>query len=154
MNVEPVKIRDGIVMFEGKWSRHLLLESMTSSIYFLEDGDELIIFDTSCGKEIAKRVEAHIRNRRKAKAEWKKAILIAGHSHMDHANNFHLSDVIGAEETHIYVHERGFRDGTVMNEPVAVFRSLIEECKKMNCPMMKKMKPAEESKESHEGQMR
>jgi len=130
MNVEPVKIRDGIVMFEGKWSHHLLLESMTSNIYFLEDGDEVIIFDTSCGKEIAKRVEAHIRNRHKAKVEWKKAMVVAGHSHMDHANNFYLSDATGAEETHIYVHENGFRDGKVNNEPTAVFRSVIEECNK------------------------
>lgn len=130
MNVEPVKISDGIVMFEGKWSRHLLLESMASNIYFLEDGDELIIFDTSCGKEIAKRVEAHILNRRRAKVEWKKAIFIAGHSHMDHANNFYLSDETGAEETHLYVHEDGLKNGKVKNEPVTVLRSVIEECNK------------------------
>lgn len=103
---------------------------MISNAYFLEDGDEVILFDPSCGKEIAKRIEAYIRKRQEAKAEWKRAILIAGHSHIDHANNFYLSDVIGAEETHVYVHERGFRNGTVMNEPVSFFRKMIEESKK------------------------
>ena len=34
---------------------------------------------------------------------------------MDHANNFYLSDVIGAPESHIYVHESGFQDGRVKN---------------------------------------
>ena len=31
---------------------------------------------------------------------------------------------------------------------------VIEECRKMGCPMMEKMKPADESEGSHEGQMR
>jgi len=129
MKGEPVKVRDGIILFEGKISRNLLLEPIVSNAYFLEDGEEVLLFDPSCGKEIAKRIEAYIQERREAKAEWKKAILIAGHSHLDHANNFYLSDVIGAEETHIYVHESGFRNGKVMNEAFAFYRSKIEEWK-------------------------
>lgn len=125
-----MQIRDDIVVFEGSISNNLLLAPMVSNAYLLEDGDEVMLFDPSCGKEIAKRIEAYIGKRREAKAEWKRAILIAGHSHIDHANNFYLSDVIGAEDTHIYVHESGFRNGTVMNEPVSFFRNIAEESKK------------------------
>lgn len=121
---------DGIVFFEGSISRNCMQRPMVSNTYFLEDGDKMILFDPSCGKEIAKRIEAYIRNRREGKAEWRRAILIAGHSHMDHANDLYLSDVIGAEDTHIYVHERDFRNGTVMNEPVCFFKNRIEESKK------------------------
>jgi len=136
MNLESTKIISGIVLFKGKISRHLMLHPMVSHTYFIEDGDEVIIFDPSCGKEIAKRVETHIRDRLEAKAEWRRAILIAGHSHMDHANNFYLSDVIEARETHIYVHESGFQDGKVMNEPVAFIENLIEESKKYYNPYL------------------
>jgi glyoxylase-like metal-dependent hydrolase (beta-lactamase superfamily II) len=136
MNVQPVKIRNGIVMFEGKISRNLLLDPMVSHTYFLEDGNEVMIFDPSCGKDIARRIEAHIRNRLEAKAEWKKAFIIAGHSHIDHANNFYLSDVIGVQETHIYVHERGFQDGQVMNEPGAFLEKVAEESKKYYNPYL------------------
>jgi hypothetical protein len=38
--------------------------------------------------------------------------------------------VIGAEDTHIYVHEKGFRNGIVMNEPVTFIRNMVEESKK------------------------
>ncbi len=125
-----MKVRDDIVFFEGSISHNILLRPMVSNAYFLEDGDEVILFDPSCGKEIAKKIEAYIGKRRETKAKWRRAILIAGHSHMDHANNFYLSDVIGAEETHIYVHESGFRNGTVMNEPVPFIRNIAEESKK------------------------
>ncbi|MCD6585605.1 MAG: hypothetical protein J7K96_07580, partial [Desulfobacteraceae bacterium] len=90
MKTVPKKIRDGIVLFSGKMSRHLMLEPIVSNTYFLEDKDEMFIFDPSCGKKIAKSVESHMRTRRKAGVKWKKAVLIAGHSHIDHANNFYL----------------------------------------------------------------
>jgi len=109
---------------------------MASHTYFLEDGDEVIIFDPSCGKEIAKRIEAHIRSRLEAKAEWKKAFLIAGHSHMDHANNFYLSDVIGVQNTYIYVHEHGFQDGKVKNKPIPFIENVIDESKKYYNPFL------------------
>jgi glyoxylase-like metal-dependent hydrolase (beta-lactamase superfamily II) len=125
-----MKVRDDIVFFEGKISHSLMMKPMVSNAYFVEDGDEVILFDPSCGKEIAQRIEAYIHKRREAGARWRSAVLIAGHSHMDHANNFYLSDVIGAEETHIYVHESGFRNGIVMNEPISFNRSKIEESKK------------------------
>jgi glyoxylase-like metal-dependent hydrolase (beta-lactamase superfamily II) len=134
MKVEPVQLRNGIVLFEGKISRHLMLDPMVSHTYLLEDEDEIIIFDPSCGKEIANRIEAHIRSRREVKAVWKKAILIAGHSHIDHANNFYLSEVIGAQETHIYVHESGFQGGRVMNEPAPFIEKVIEESKEYYNP--------------------
>ncbi len=71
MNVESEKIRSGIVLFKGRISRNLLIEPMVSHTYFLEDGDEVIIFDPSCGKEIAKRIAAHTRNRLKTQVKWK-----------------------------------------------------------------------------------
>ena len=133
MDLKSKDIRNGIVLFKGEISRHLMLYPMVSHTYFLEDGDEVIIFDPSCGKKIANRIEAHIRKRLEAKAEWMKAILIAGHSHLDHANNFYLSDVIGARETHVYVHETGFQGGKVMNEPTAFIEKghffMIVSCK-------------------------
>ncbi len=124
-----MKVRDDIVFFEGRVSRNLMLRPMVSNAYFLEDGQEVVLFDPSCGNEIAKRIKAYIHKRREDKAEWRRAFLIAGHSHIDHANNFYLSDVIGAEETHIYVHETGFRNGRIINEPVSFFRSKLEESK-------------------------
>jgi len=136
MKMPPMKIRDGIVLFAGKMSRNLLLEPIVSNTYFLEDDDEMILFDPSCGKKIAKSVESHMRKRRKAGVKWKKAVLIAGHSHIDHANNFYLGDLTGAGETHIYVHEAGFKDGRVMNEPVAFIRNMIEESKKYYNPYL------------------
>lgn len=136
MKVEPVQLRNGIVLFEGKISRHLMLDPMVSHTYLLEDEDEIIIFDPSCGKEIANRIEAHIRSRREVKAVWKKAILIAGHSHIDHANNFYLSEVIGAQETHIYVHESGFQGGRVMNEPAPFIEKVMEESKEYYNPYL------------------
>jgi hypothetical protein len=39
---------------------------MVSHRYFLEDGEQVLIFDPSCGKEIVRRVEAHIRERLEA----------------------------------------------------------------------------------------
>lgn len=136
MKAKSVKIRDEIVWFQGRISRNLMLDPMVSHAYFVEDGDEAIIFDPSCGQEIAKEIEAHIRSRRKAQAEWRKAILIAGHSHMDHANNFYLSDVMGAQETHVFIHERGFQDGRVMNEPMAFMGKVVEESRKYYNPYM------------------
>ncbi|MBC2716971.1 MAG: MBL fold metallo-hydrolase [Desulfobacteraceae bacterium] len=136
MKTVPMKIRDGIVLFAGKMSRNLMLEPVVSNTYFLEDGDEMIIFDPSCGKKIAESVESHMQNRCKAGAKWKKAVLIAGHSHIDHANNFYLSDLTGAGETHIYVHEAGFKSGRVSNEPVAFIRNMIEETKKSYNPYL------------------
>jgi glyoxylase-like metal-dependent hydrolase (beta-lactamase superfamily II) len=125
MSSKLVIIRSGIVQFRGKISRNLLFESMVSHSYFLEDGDEIIIFDPSCGKKIAKAIEAHIRERR-AKTAWKRAVVLAGHSHMDHANNFYLGDLLGAEETHTYVHWSGFGNGRVINEPYDQFVRAIE----------------------------
>ncbi|WP_366945203.1 MBL fold metallo-hydrolase [Desulfoluna sp.] len=109
---------------------------MASHMYFLEEGDEVILFDPSCGKGIAKRVEAHIRRRKKGQVKWKKAFLIAGHSHMDHANNFFLSDVIGAPETHIYLHEEGFQGGEVKNKPAPFIENMFAESSKYFNPYL------------------
>jgi hypothetical protein len=136
MSLEHQEIRSGIVLFNGRISRNLMLEPMVSHVYFIEDGDEVIIFDPSCGKDVAKRIEAHIRSRVEAKSEWKKAILIAGHSHMDHANNFHLIDLIKAEDTHVFVHENGFQDGRVMNGPATFIQRMIEESKEYYNPYL------------------
>ena len=136
MNERAFEISSGITLFSGKTARNLMVEPMVCNAYFLEDGDKVIIFDPSCGKELGGRIEAHVRRRRASKAEWRRAILIAGHSHMDHANNFYLGDVIGAQETHAYVHERGFQDGKVMNEPKFFIDRAIEEFKKHFNPYM------------------
>jgi glyoxylase-like metal-dependent hydrolase (beta-lactamase superfamily II) len=113
-----------------------MLEPIVSHSYFFEDGDEVFIFDPSCGKNIAKRIEAHIRSRLKAKAEWKKAFIIAGHSHFDHANNFYLCDVTEAPEKHVYVHESGFQDGKVKNKPMPFAENMIDETKKYYNPYL------------------
>ena len=136
METTPMKIRDGIVLFAGKISRHLMLEPIVSNTYFLEDDDEMLIFDPSCGRKIAQSVESHMRKRHQDGVKWKKAVLIAGHSHIDHANNFYLSDLTGTGDTHIYVHEAGFKGGRVMNEPVAFVRNMIEESKKYYNPYL------------------
>jgi glyoxylase-like metal-dependent hydrolase (beta-lactamase superfamily II) len=136
MNTQYIEVRKGIILFKGKISRNLLLEPITSNTYFLEDGDEATIFDPSCGKDIAKRIEAYIRSRLKTNAEWKRAYIIAGHSHMDHANNFYLSDIIGAQDTHIYVHESGFQNGRVMNKPATFIENMWDESRKYYNPYL------------------
>jgi glyoxylase-like metal-dependent hydrolase (beta-lactamase superfamily II) len=130
MSSQYDEVRNGIVLFKGKISRNLMVEPITSNTYILEDGDEITIFDPSSGKNIAKRIEAYIRSRLNTKVEWKRAFLIAGHSHLDHANNFYLSDVIGAPDTHIYVHEKGFQNGRVMNEPAPFIENMMGESRK------------------------
>jgi glyoxylase-like metal-dependent hydrolase (beta-lactamase superfamily II) len=125
-----MQIRNGIEMFEGMISHNLLLKPMVSNAYLLEDGDEVILFDPSCGNNIAKMIKSFIYERQKAGIKWRRAIILAGHSHLDHANNFYLSDILGASDTHSYVHERGFNNGKVMNEPVVFYKSKIEEARK------------------------
>ena len=127
---DSITVREGIVLFKGKLSRNLLLEPIVSNVYVIEDGEEIIIFDFSCGRKIAKRIENHIRHRSKEKGGWAKANLLAGHSHLDHANNFYLSDVIGAAETNIYVHENGFNNGKVMNHPMRFIENSVKEANK------------------------
>lgn len=124
------RISHGIVMFKGRMSRNLMWESIASNIYFLEDEDEVVLFDASSGKETAKRFEAYIRTRLEARAEWKRAFLIAGHSHSDHAGNLYLSEVLGAQETRMYIHESGFQNGRVKNDPVPFAENVIRESKK------------------------
>ena len=123
---KPQQVREGILLFEGKISRNLMMDPMVSHTYFLEDDDQVILFDPSCGKNIGKRLEEHIRARR-ADASWNKAFVIAGHSHLDHANNFYLADKLGTSETHVYVHESGFRNGKVMNEPTPFVRDIVRD---------------------------
>ncbi len=126
MNVQqPVEMGEGIFVFQGRTPNNLLLRPISAHAYLLEDGEEVILFDPSCGKSVASGVEAHIRSRQQAGVQWEKAFLIAGHSHMDHANNFYLSDIVGAPETRVYVHEKGFQYGKVNNGPVAFIEDLI-----------------------------
>ncbi|MBN2179121.1 MAG: MBL fold metallo-hydrolase [Deltaproteobacteria bacterium] len=127
MTAESTVIKDGIIVFRGKLSRNLLMDPIVSSSYFLEDGDSVIIFDPSCGRTIARRIEAYIEKRKRERSPWKKAVIIAGHSHMDHANNFYLIDRLEADERHIYVHEKGFENGRVKNEPVPFMENVIRE---------------------------
>ncbi len=130
MMEQPQQVRDGILLFEGKISLNLMVDPMVSHTYFLEDGDQVILFDPSCGKSIGRRVEKHIRRRRKASTSWNKAFVIAGHSHLDHANNFYLAEEVGAPETHVYVHETGFRNGKVMNDPAPFVRDIVRDSNK------------------------
>lgn len=136
MGTKCVEVRKGITLFKGKIPHNLLFEPIISNTYFLEDGDEATIFDPSCGKDIAKRIESYIRSRLKTNAEWKRAFLIAGHSHIDHANNFYLSDVMGVPDTHIYVHESGFQNGRVMNNPAPFFEKMTGEMKNYHNPYL------------------
>ena len=122
-----MQVRDGIVLFQGSISTNVLIKPMVSNAYLLEDGDEIVLFDPSCGKEIAGRIEAHIRKNKGEGRQFKKAIIVAGHSHIDHANNFYLGDLIGAKETHILVHEKGFKNGAVKNEVVPFIKNIALE---------------------------
>ena len=127
MNGDHTRIREGITRIEGRISRNLMMETIVSHIYFLEDGEEAVIFDPSCGKKIAMKAESYIDQRKREGARWNKVLVIAGHSHFDHCNNFYLGDLLGAEETHVYVHEAGFKDGKVMNEPNAFVQKVVEQ---------------------------
>lgn len=118
----PVCLRDGVTLFRGEISRHLLLRPMVSNAYLLENEDHAILFDPSCGKRIARRIDTYIRSRQQAGARWSRAHIVAGHSHMDHAGNLSLAGVFRADESHVVVHERGFTNDQVRNMP----RSVIE----------------------------
>jgi glyoxylase-like metal-dependent hydrolase (beta-lactamase superfamily II) len=130
MNTEARRVQDGIILFEGKTARNLLIDPMVSNTYILDDGNQAIIFDPSCGKKIGRSIEAYIRLRVEAGIKWETGLVIAGHSHIDHANNFYLSDVLGAAESRVLVHERGFEDGKVMNDPVVFVHRLVEQTAK------------------------
>ena len=41
-------IEEGLVQVQGRLSRNLLAKPVVSSIYIMEDGDDLMIFDPSC----------------------------------------------------------------------------------------------------------
>ncbi len=115
---ERWEIRDGITLFAGKMSRNLLVEPIVANAYVLEDRGELIVFDPSCGRAIGRSLETHLARRRQETGGWADSSIIAGHSHIDHANNFYLNDLIGAATSHVYVHELGFSgDGEVLNDP-------------------------------------
>lgn len=136
MNQKYLRIREGIIAFEGKMPRNLLFEPIVSNTYFIEDRDEVIIFDPSCGKKIGERIEAHIKKRHQEKAAWEKGYVIAGHSHLDHANNFYLSSRLKAGETHIYVHESGFKNGKVMNVPAPWIEKEFKEIRNYYNPFL------------------
>ena len=121
-----VEIAEGIFFFEGRFRHNLTLNPIVSNAYFLEDGNEAFIYDPACGKEIGNRLAAHIRDRHAAGVKWKEAFIVIGHSHFDHACNLYLGDLMGAEETRILLHERGFEDEKVLNHPTVVLRKQIE----------------------------
>jgi glyoxylase-like metal-dependent hydrolase (beta-lactamase superfamily II) len=124
-----VEIAEGISFFEGRFRHNLTLNPIVSNAYFLEDGNEAFIFDPACGKEIGRRLAAHIRNRHAAGVKWKKAFIVVGHSHFDHAGNLYLGDLMGADETRILLHEKGFEDGKVLNHPTVVLRKQVEQAR-------------------------
>ena len=111
MDSQSLKVREGITMFTGKFSRNLLYDPIVSNSYLLEIEDGLIIFDPSCGKKIAKKIETYLQRMRTEQIEWAKALIIAGHSHFDHANNYYLSDKIGASKSHNYVMKAALKTG-------------------------------------------
>ncbi|MDY6795115.1 MAG: hypothetical protein SWK76_07525 [Actinomycetota bacterium] len=49
-----------------------------------------MIFDPFCGRKIVRGIEGYIAGKRREGSGWKKAYLVAGHSHLDHAKNFYL----------------------------------------------------------------
>jgi len=131
-----VEIAEGISFFAGRFRHNLTLNPMVSNAYFLEDGEEAFIYDPSCGKEVGNRLAAHIQSRHAAGAKWKRGFVVAGHSHFDHAANLYLGDLMGAEETRTYLHEKGFEDGKVLNHPSVVLRKQIEQAQKYYNPYL------------------
>ncbi len=55
----------GIEMFRGKISRNLLVTPMQSNVYLLEQGDELVVFDSSCAVESIQRCVITFRQKRR-----------------------------------------------------------------------------------------
>jgi glyoxylase-like metal-dependent hydrolase (beta-lactamase superfamily II) len=131
-----VEIQKGIFMVGGRLARNILVEPMASNTYLIDNNNELIIFDPSSGKETAEIVDIYIQERLKSGTKWKKAFLIVSHSHPDHAGNLHLLDNSGIDECHVLVHEQGFQNGAVKNEPVTFIKELIEECSRYYNPYL------------------
>lgn len=114
-----------VVLFKGKLARNAILEPMISNAYLLEDEDSVIIYDPSCGQEIGRRIERYLAERRRQGVSWQKALVVAGHSHMDHAGNLYLAEAAGVRKALILVHEAGFHNGRVFNEPAPMFEKLV-----------------------------
>jgi len=112
-----IPIQKGIAMIPGQLSSNLLFEPMVSNSYIIEDQDDVIIFDPACGRKTARIIKAHIRKRQKEGVNWTRGTVIAGHSHMDHANNFIVADNLGPIKTTIFLHETGFIEKEPMNIP-------------------------------------
>jgi hypothetical protein len=125
MNASPVTLRHGITQFPGKISRNLLLEPMVRDTYRLEEGGQVLTFDPSCGKKIARQIRARIWERQEGGGRWRTAIVLAGHSRMHHANNFYLGELFGAEASRVCVHESGFQGGRVLNRPFAIYQKVL-----------------------------
>ncbi|OGR23082.1 MAG: hypothetical protein A2277_06485 [Desulfobacterales bacterium RIFOXYA12_FULL_46_15] len=117
MKNEAIHIQNGITIIPGQLSRNLLFEPMVSNCYIIEDRDDVIIFDPACGEKTARLTKAHIRKRQQEGAHWTSGTVIAGHSHMDHANNFEVADNIGTKKISVYMHETGFLNKQAMNMP-------------------------------------
>ena len=66
----PIPVKDGITLFPGKISRNLLFEPMGSHAYWLEDEDDVVIFDSKCGKKIAEMIKSHILSRRNDRKQY------------------------------------------------------------------------------------
>ena len=119
-------IDEGLVQVEGSLSRNLLARAIVSSIYLVENGDDLMIFDPSCGRKVARLAESWIISRRKERdSRWNHAWILASHSHLDHANNFIIGDTVDAESVMPLVHERGFKDGKLMNDPIPFLVEMV-----------------------------
>lgn len=119
-------IDEGLVQVEGRLSRNLLCQAIVSSIYIMEDGDDLMIFDPSCGRQVAGLAKSWIVSRREERgSRWKRAWILASHSHLDHANNFIIGDAVDAESVTPLVHERGFKDDQLMNDPVPFLQEMV-----------------------------
>ncbi len=131
-----VEIAEGISFFAGRFRHNLTLNPMVSNAYFIEDGEEAFIYDPACGKEIASRLAGHIQRRHAAGAKWKRGFVVAGHSHFDHAANLYLGDLMGAEETGTYLHEKGFEDGKVLNDPIVVLRRQVAQARNYYNPYL------------------
>ena len=48
---------------------------------------------------------------------------------MDHANNFRIIGHTGAPDSHVFVHENGFRNGRIMNRPLPFRIRMVNDAK-------------------------
>ena len=123
-------LRDGITMIRGRASKNLLFGPMVSSTYLIDAGDTVVLYDTACGGRAARNTASVLKDADNRK-KWKTGAVVLGHTHMDHANNLQLAELMPAENRKILVHESGVSGGKLLNSPYRMIHFMVDSARSL-----------------------